>query len=146
MPDSRAVPQQWRYTTTQPDSGWTRPDYDDAAWRTGPGGFGTDSTPGAVVRTAWNTPDLWIRRTFILPAAPLVRPHLRIHHDEDAEVYVNGRRIASLAGYTTGYMIVPLDADAAAALKPGANTLAIHVRQTTGGQYIDVGLIEVLNP
>ncbi|MGA2384276.1 MAG: sugar-binding domain-containing protein [Gemmatimonadales bacterium] len=146
VPDSRAQAQEWRYTTTRPDTGWTRSDYDDSAWRTGPGGFGTDSTPGAVVRTVWNGADLWLRRTLTLPDAPLVRPHFRIHHDEDAQVYVNGRLVASYPGYTTGYVVVPLDPSAAAAFKPGANTLAVHVHQTTGGQYLDIGLIEVLGP
>ena len=146
VPDSRVEPQQWRYTTVRPDSGWTRDDFDDGAWRSGPGGFGTDSTPGAVVRTVWNGPDLWIRRTFTLRDAPLVRPHLRIHHDEDAEVYLNGRLVGTYAGYTTGYVVVPLDSSAQAALRPGVNTLAAHVHQTTGGQYLDIGLIEVLTP
>ena len=146
VPDSRSQAQEWRYTTARPDTGWTRSDYDDSAWRTGAGGFGTDSTPGAVVRTAWNGADLWLRRVVTLPDAPLVRPHFRIHHDEDAEVYVNGRLVASYPGYTTGYVVVPLDASAAAAFKPGANTLAVHVHQTTGGQYLDIGLIEVLEP
>ena len=146
VPDSRSQAQEWRYTTARPDTGWTRGDYDDSAWRTGPGGFGTDSTPGAVVRTEWNGADLWLRRTIALPDAPLVRPHFRIHHDEDAEVYVNGRLVASYPGYTSGYVVAPLDSSAAAAFKPGANTLAVHVHQTTGGQYLDIGLIEVLEP
>jgi beta-galactosidase/beta-glucuronidase len=144
VPDSRAVAQRWRYTTTPPDSGWSQPGFGDSAWAEGDGGFGTDSTPGARVRTTWNTPDIWLRRSFELPAAALTRPALRIHHDEDAEVYLNGHLVATLPGYTTGYVVAPLDDRARAALQAGRNTLAVHVHQTTGGQYIDLGLIEVI--
>jgi hypothetical protein len=66
-----------------------------------------------------------------------------VHHDEDAEVYLNGALVAQLPGYTEGYVLVPLDARAVAALRRGRNTLAVHVHQTRGGQYIDVGLVEV---
>lgn len=67
---------------------------------------------------------------------------LRIHHDEDATVFLNGVQIAKLTGHTTNYTLVDLPAAAGTALMQGRNILAIHIKQTTGGQYIDAGLLD----
>ena len=145
VPDSRQEAQAWRFTTEKPAEGWERPGFDDSAWKTGPGGFGTPNTPGAVVKTRWDTPAIWLRREVELPqgVAGMKQPHLVVHHDEDAEVYVNGVRAATLTGYTTEYVEVPLSPEARAALKPGKNLIAVHVKQTGGGQYVDVGIADV---
>jgi Glycosyl hydrolases family 2, TIM barrel domain/Glycosyl hydrolases family 2, sugar binding domain/Glycosyl hydrolases family 2 len=140
---SQREAQTWRFTFDEPDEGWTGAAFDDRSWRRGPGGFGEASTPGAHVRTAWKTQNIWVRRTFELGEVPddLM---LLIHHDEDAEVYLNGVLAMALKGYVTGYTTTPIAADALAALHEGENVISIHCRQTTGGQYIDAGLVRVI--
>jgi hypothetical protein len=141
-----AAPQQavrWRHTFTEPDGAWTDSAFDDSSWDVGAGGFGSPGTPGAVIGTEWITGDIWLRRTIVLPQGALKFPHLLIHHDEDASVYLNGTLIAELKGYTTAYTLLALDEKARAALRPGDNLLAIRCRQTRGGQYIDAGLADM---
>src|SRR5262249_5066911 len=120
--------------------------FDDRAWTQGNGGFGRPGANSkASVGTPWQTSDIWLRRTFDLPTDTLTNPHLRIYHDDDADVYVNGRRIATLPGAVNGYSYVPLDAAAKGLLRSGSpNTLAIHVKQVRGGQFVDAGLVDVI--
>jgi hypothetical protein len=142
VPTSQKAPATWRYTTTKPADDWMKPDFDDAGWQEGPAGFGTDGTPGAVVRTEWNTRDIWIRRTVTLPEGSKKGYALTLHHDEDAEVYLNGRTAARVGGFTSEYEPYPIIPDAIAGLKTGDNVIAVHCRQTTGGQFIDVGIVK----
>jgi hypothetical protein len=142
-PTAQPEPVTWRYTTERPADGWFKPDFDAGSWKEGPAGFGTRGTPGAVVRTEWRSADIWLRREFTLPDARFDDLQLSIHHDEDAAVYLNGVLAATLTGFTTDYELAPLSAAAKAALKPGRNLIAVHCRQTGGGQYIDAGLVDV---
>ena len=128
-----------------PDSTWTSTAFDDAGWREGEGGFGTAGTPGTRIGTVWDTSDVWIRRRFVLPSRALTDPVLLVHHDEDTELFVNGVPVARLTGATSGYSVVHLTAAARAALRPGENLIAVHAHNTRGGQYIDVGLLDVID-
>lgn len=146
-PTARREPVVWRYTTERPADDWMQPSFDASTWKEGEAGFGREGTPGAVNRTDWHSTDIWLRRTIVLPDefdAGAVQ--LRLHHDEDVKVYLNGVLAAERTGYTTGYIFVPITDEAKAALTSGENTIAIHCRQTTGGQYIDAGLIEMHEP
>jgi len=138
-----ALPQEivddWRYTLRRPADGWRQADFDDAGWTDGSGGFGTHDTPGARVGTVWATNDIWLRKTFALDAIP-DKPALLIHHDEDAEVYLNGQGVAVLKGFTQEYGIVPIEKPDT--LRTGQNVLAVHCHQTKGGQFIDVHVID----
>jgi len=119
------------------------PEFEDRTWTDAPGGFGTKDTPGAVVGTVWNTADIWLRRRFTLDDADSENVYLRLHHDEDADVYINGVLAAKVSGYTTDYQLIAISPRARAALRNGENILAVHCKQTGGGQYIDVGLVEI---
>jgi hypothetical protein len=144
VPTSQLAPAAWRYTTNRPPQGWTRPDFDSSQWNQGPAGFGTQGTPGAVVRTLWNSTDIWLRRNVTLPQTDCSNLQFLVHHDEDVEIYVNGVLAASEPGFTTSYVTLEITPQARALLQPGATvTLAVHCLQTVGGQNIDVGLVNV---
>jgi len=130
----------WRFTFDQPAADWIKPVFSDSAWKEGPGGFGTKDTPGAVVRTVWSTADIWLRREFDWNSAKNSKPLLLVHHDEDVEIYINGVLAGKAGGFISDYEEMTLAPEGVAALKPGKNILAVHCHQTTGGQYVDVGI------
>jgi hypothetical protein len=147
VPDSEHQPVTWRYTTDQPPQNWITPTFDDRGWKEGPGGFGTKGTPNIVIGTKWNTDDIWLRREFNLPET--VGPDLQfyVYHDEDIDIYVNGVLAAHEAGYEPNYETMDINATARSLLKPGAKiTLAVKCHQTKGGQGVDVGLVNVVEP
>ena len=148
VPTSRQHKVRWRYTTQKPAAGWAKPGFDDSHWQSGPGGFGTHGTPHAVIGTVWNTDDIWLRRDATLPpGVHLDRLQLLVYHDEDVEIYINGVLAGAESGFVNAYDPLEIGADAKKQLKPGEKfTLAVHCHQTVGGQGVDVGLAEVVEP
>ena len=131
----------YAFTMTKPTGDWSAVDYDASKWKQGPGGFGTADTPGSIIGTKWNTADIWLRRTVTVSGALPPRIALRIHHDEDSEVFINGVQVATLSGWTTGYETYEIDINA---IHAGENVIAIHTHQNGGGQYIDVGIDAII--
>jgi hypothetical protein len=146
VPAADSQASHWKYSLERPQGDWLAADYDDSRWQEGPSGFGTAGTPGAVIGTVWNTQNIWLRRKFDLPAQPAGQLYLHIHNDEDAQIFINGVPAAEIAGFSNGYFHFPISQQAVAALKPTGNILAVHCQQTTGGQYIDVGISTVEEP
>ena len=134
----------WKYTLRKPAENWQEAEFDDGAWKEGPGGFGTRETPGARVGTNWSTNNIWLRKTMTMDAVP-AKVALLIHHDEGAEIYINGTQVAALQGHCTEYQIVPIAGRQRTALRPGKNVLAVHCAQSRGGQFIDVHVVDADN-
>ena len=144
VPTSQSVPQTWLYTTNTPPSNWYATTFNASSWSTGLAGFGT-TDPNVTPNTAWNTLGyIYLRRTF--NPGPLSLQQINdlgftVYHDEDVVIYINGVFAASASGYSSAYVSLPMSAQAQAAIIPnGTNVMAVSCYQSTGGQFIDVGI------
>jgi hypothetical protein len=133
----------WRYTIEMPGGDWAKPGFDASAWKEGRAGFGTAGTPGSIIGTEWKTPDIWLRREFDVPDAAAREVRIIMNHDEDAESLPQQRAGDEASGYRD-YQEFDVGAEAAKSLRLGRNLIAVHCHQTTGGQYIDAGVVELV--
>jgi hypothetical protein len=137
----RATPATWRFTTTEPGPDWTDVKFDASGWERGASGFGAAETPAVAVKTTWKSPAIWLRTVV---ESPKLGPNdtlvLHLFHDEDCEIFVNGKPLFHARGYVSSYRDVELNESQKALFAPGANTIAVSCKQTGGGQGIDVGL------
>lgn len=131
----------WQYTFDAPSQDWPQVDFSPVGWRSGKAGFGSGDSLGTVVRTTWNSSDIWLRRTFQLDREDLSQAKFQIHHDDDAEIYLNGHLVLTAKDWLIGYMLLDLTPETVALLKPGNNIIAVHCHQVSGPQYIDVGIV-----
>ena len=121
------------------ETGWTEADFDDSAWdelMMPVGNFGP-------YHTYWfgteNT--FWFRRTFYIdnPAA-ITKLTLKVTHDDDCAVFLNGKKVWNEFGWTGGENDWRTVDIAPADLVAGNNVLAMYIEQNSGGRYCDFGL------
>ncbi|MDX2037964.1 MAG: glycoside hydrolase family 2 TIM barrel-domain containing protein [Isosphaeraceae bacterium] len=140
---SASKPTVWSYLAdaAAPPADWTTPEFDDSAWKKGYGGFGTEGTPGIALATEWKSPLILLRTRINLPKlGKNDQLGLRLIHDEDVAIFVNGKPLLQRRGYVTGYVDIGLAPEQVALFREGVNTIAVSCRQTRGGQGIDLGL------
>jgi ABC-type glycerol-3-phosphate transport system permease component len=140
VPTAETTATTWRYTLTEPSEDWFTPDFDDSSWQEGVAGFG--SSEKIAAGTKWSTSDIWLRHTFTLGDVSLLNPFLRVFHDDDMEVYLNGELISKLPYYTLEYVEVDLGDEARAVFRKGENTLSVHCKNLVSEQFCDVGLFD----
>ena len=80
-------PYEAKYTETNPGDGWTKENYDDSKWQTGTAPFGNIEGQS---KTMWKTENIWVRREFDLKDVDFNKLFLKLRHDDDVEVYING--------------------------------------------------------
>jgi len=120
------------------DSSWMNLGFDDAGWKTGAAPFGDRSE----AKTEWRSNDLWVRRTFSVSDLKLNKLFLKINHDDNTEVYLNGDKIYNKHGWLNKFEYFPIDDNVKSRLKKENNVLAIHVKNTAGGRWLDAGIVE----
>jgi len=125
-----------KYTETKPNDGWQDISFNDAAWKSGKAPFSDNkSTAG----TNWNTKDLWMRRTFNITRTDFNKLFLKLNHDDNIEVYLNGAKVYEKTGWIHKFEYIPLNETS---LKKGKNVLAIHIANSAGGAFLDAGIVD----
>jgi hypothetical protein len=140
LTDARTRPAPWFYTLATPPAEWSTVGFraEQAGWQQGLAGFGT-AAPGVQARTVWTTPEIWLQTTFGLESIPK-SVLLHLYHDEDAEIYLNGQPVLQVERHVSDYQKIQAPPAFMAALQTGRNVLAVHVRQTAGAQFFDLGI------
>ncbi|UOB15966.1 glutaminase family protein [Abyssalbus ytuae] len=126
------------YTETEPEIGWEKTSYNSNNWKKGEAPF-SDNIKEA--KTLWKSNDLWYRRTFDLKNTDLKNLYLKLRHDDNVVVYLNGNKIYETKGWQHRYKYLPIDQNITRQLKLKDNVLAIHIKNTGGGQWLDAGLV-----
>lgn len=126
-----------KYTEKAPQGDWTSGAYVAGDWKSGSAPIGDNA---GTVKTLWKTKDIWLRRTFtIADPASINELLLKMNHDDNIEVYLNGRKVYQKEGWTTSFQYYPLQKKD---LKAGKNVIAIHLANNAGGRYLDFGLAD----
>lgn len=128
-----------------PASNWFRADYDDSGWQEITFPLGSPNYSHLYV-TRWTGQYncYWIRREFTLnDYASSLKHTLRVFHDDDYRIYVNGTLVLSGDGYTTN---TPVEKIVSRFLKEGRNVIAAQVQQNAGSAYFDCGIYRTGNP
>ncbi len=126
-----------KYTEAEPAEGWMNSAFNDATWKTGKAPYTNNKSIGG---TQWLSKNIWSRRTFTLDKTDYNKLFLKINHDDDAEVYLNGEKIYSYKGWLNKFQYFAIDDAIKQILKKGKNVLAIHVINNVGGAMLDAGI------
>lgn len=133
------------YTIKEPQQDWKAISFDDSSWQRGKGGFASENIKGSTARkqgTEWNDKEIYLRKIFTVNKSDIGNLALRVTHDGDTKVYLNGNLIYDKLG--ADYRIINLSVSEKAALVSGENCLAIESKAGKHS-YINVSLFDMQN-
>ncbi len=125
-----------QYTEEAPADDWMNASFNDSKWKTGTAPFSNRKN----AKTVWKSKNLWARRTFTINEIPDRKIYLKLFHDDNVEVYLNGEKIYNCDCWNNTTEYFPVDDAIKNKIRNGKNILAVHVANTAGGQGLDVGL------
>ncbi|MCK0188980.1 PVC-type heme-binding CxxCH protein [Arenibacter sp. F20364] len=140
VPSAEEKKSKWKYTTDKPADNWAKSEFNDSSWKTGAAKFGGDNMK--EVNTSWSGSDIWMRQEVVI-TDEIDEPVLKIAHDDDYEVFVNGQLLIAEAGSTETYKYIKLESEKGQLFKKGKNLIAVHCVNTGGNQHIDLGIGKV---
>jgi len=139
VPNAKFEDWEGKYLTKEPATGWEKPGFDATSWKSGKAGFGTPNT--FQTTTAWETENIWVRREFILPAVNSESDLFLIYsHDDDFELYLNGKEIVNTGNSAKSNVVLKLDKSLLNF--GGENTIAAHCWDRGGLAYVDFGIFK----
>lgn len=132
-----------KYMTVQPAKNWMNENFNDAAWKTGEGAFGTISEfTESMAKTDWLDEHIWVRRTIELPAGAKDKDlYLVYSNDDDAEFYLNGVKIMENCNCCNKNAMVKIPAEAVQTIKEGKNVLAAYCHNRVANGLLDFGIL-----
>jgi hypothetical protein len=131
-------PYEAKYTETAPGPGWTKENFDDSKWKTGTAPFGNLEGES---KTMWTTENIWVRREFTLKDVNFNKLFIKLRHDDDVEVYINGAKVYSCKDCWVGkYVNYPVPDSVKRKFKKGKNILAMHCTNPRGNSWLDAGI------
>ena len=137
VPMAKDEPWEGQYTMKTPAKGWEKPDFKVSKWKSGAAAFGT---PGMqAIGTPWKTTEIWVRREFKLPnVSSGTNLYLIYSHDDDFELYLNGKEIVNTGNRAKSGIVLKIDASLLNS--SGENVIAAHCLDRGGLAYVDFGI------
>ncbi|MFD2826097.1 glutaminase domain-containing protein [Leeuwenhoekiella polynyae] len=127
------------YTEEKQKGDWFKANYDASNWKTGEAPFTDDRSEA---KTIWESDELFYRRSFDLEQIDVEKLYVKLRHDDDVKVYINGIEIYDFKGWQHSFKYIPLNDEALRSLRKKENILAIHIKNTAGGRWLDAGLVK----